>query len=123
MSNLNPTQREKNKAKLKTERELLTKRVNEINTEIKNMEYSEMLEVEKQKGLHIGCKVTISTKDDCPANSPSLQFLEYLGIEDPYPFGYHQVKIGCKLQGCHYHTFFHGNIKEINLDNKGFSGE
>ena len=111
------------KAKLKTEKELLTKRVDEINSEIKNIIYSEMLEVEKQKGLYIGCRIDIITKVNCPANSASLQFLEYLGIKNPYNFGYHQVKIGYKLRGCHYHTFFYGDIKEIYVCNKGISDE
>jgi hypothetical protein len=98
---------------LKEEKKLLTERLNEINAKIKEIKYAEMLAIESKKGLTKNCRVSIITKTDCPANYASLQFLEYLGIEDPYPYGYHQVRIGYRIQGCDYHTYYHSDISEI----------
>jgi len=98
---------------LKKRKTLLEQQLRDVNNQIKQLHHKEMLEIEAKNNLTIGCKVEITTRSDCPANYASVQFLEYLGIEDPYRHGYHQIKIGYKCQGCHYHTFHHNNISEI----------
>ena len=90
------------------------KQIKEINKELKNIRHKEMLDIEKERGLTLGCNITLSTEKDCPANSASLLYLKYVGIENPYSFGYHAVKILYRSQGCEEHTFFHSDIENIN---------
>ena len=92
------------------------KQIKGIDRRLKNIRHGEMLGIEKERGLTLGCNITLSTKEDYPPNSASLLYLKYVGIEDPYSFGYHAVKILYRLQGCEEHSFFHSDIEDINKD-------
>jgi len=98
--------------KLIEEKKKLQFRLNEVNNELKKINHEKMLKYEVDNNLEIGCYIEVDSKST-PANSKSVMYAKYLGIKDPYVFGYHQIKIAYRLHGCHEHIFFHGKIEEI----------
>ena len=94
--------------KLIKEKHDLEKRLHDVNNQIKQLNYKKMLEIEKSKGLEVGCLVNI--KIDGYASN---KYFKYLGIKDPYPFGNYQVLIEYQLQGCQVHTLYISDINEV----------
>ena len=102
-----------NKENLIHQKKKLEQELRKYNINIKDLHFLEMQEVEKIKNLTIGCRIVVDTKESNLVNRPSTRFAEYLGIEDPYSCGLHQVKIGYQKQGCQYKTFYYDNICNI----------